>query len=250
MTGVDLISSSLRLIGAIEPGESPSADESNDGLLVLNQMIDAWLTERYLVFSTPRVVFNLVSGQQTYQLGTGAPDFNYPRPVKLERAGIINTANPQQPLELPLEMLTRDEWAKIPVKNIQSSLPRKLWVDYAFPFAQLNFWCIPNVAGLQTALYPWQQLSQFNDLVTDYQFPPGYAKALRYNLAVELAPEFNIADIPPLVLAGAASSKAKIKSINIPILDMACDAMLVSPDKKIYNYLTDGPVHGGSGGTA
>lgn len=45
MTGRDLVSASLRLIGAAAPGESLDAQVATDGLSALNRMIGSWNTE-------------------------------------------------------------------------------------------------------------------------------------------------------------------------------------------------------------
>lgn len=214
-----------------------------DALAILNMMLDQWNAERLMVYAVIRVVndvnsnpFNLVPGQQTYTLGTGG-NFNYPRPTRVERAGIISLNNPAQPLELPLEMLTDAGWEAIPVKNITSTLPQKLWIDTNFPFMNLNFWCIPSVQ-VQLALYLWQIISGFTDPTVLVSLPPGYLKALRYCLAVDLAPEWG-RPVPPEVAAQAIFSKAFVKTINIPLVDLQCDKAIVGGGKSIYNWLTD-----------
>ena len=102
----------------------------------------------------------------------------------------------------------------------------------------LSFWPIPN-AQVNFALYTWTALAQFPDLVSDQDFPPGYLKALRYNLAVDLAPEFGVAQVPQTVLMQAVESKGKIKALNQPMVDMACDTALVNQRGGRYNWLTD-----------
>jgi hypothetical protein len=44
-TARDLITMSLRSIGVLHSGETPSAEEANDGLVTLNQMLNSWLYE-------------------------------------------------------------------------------------------------------------------------------------------------------------------------------------------------------------
>lgn len=239
MTANDLISSSLRLIGVLASGESPSAAEANDGLTILNQMLDAWNTERLAIFTVQRQVVVPAVLKQAYTVGAGG-DFSIPRPPRIERIGVISLTNAAQPLELPLEMLTDAGWQAIPVKNISSSLPLKVWNDLGFPLMTLSFWPIPSVQ-VNFALYTWTALTQFPDLVTDETFPPGYLKALRYNLAVDLAPEFG-REVPPAVAAQAIAAKAAIKGLNIPLLDLRCDSPLVNQRGGQYNWLTDGPV--------
>lgn len=243
MRAVDLIQSSLRLIGVLASGETASGAEASDALAILNDMIDSWQTERLMIFTTSRLTFSLISGQQTYTVGTGG-NFNTPRPIRITQAGIISLNNPAQPLEIPIEYLTTPQWAAIPVKNIQSALPTKVYDDGAFPLRNLSYWPIPNTA-VDTAIYPWVALTSFADLTTDYTFPPGYTKALRYNLAIDLAPEYGM-NLPPEVAAQAIASKAAVKSINSPLIDLLCDPALVNPKGAVYNWLVDAPVRSGS----
>lgn len=44
-TARDLVTMSLRSIGVLHSGETPSAEEANDGLDALNQMLHSWLYE-------------------------------------------------------------------------------------------------------------------------------------------------------------------------------------------------------------
>lgn len=236
MTANDLISSALRLIGVLASGETPSAPEANDGLTILNQMLDAWSTERLALFTVQRQVVIPAVLKQAYTVGAGG-DFNIPRPPRIDRVGVISLTNAVQPLELPVEMLTDVGWEAIPVKNISSSLPLKVWNDLGYPLMTLSFWPIPNVQ-VNFALYTWTALNQFPDLVTDEEFPPGYLKALRYNLAVDLAPEFG-REVPPVVAAQAISSKATIKSMNSVPLDLRCDEATVNQRGGRYNWLAD-----------
>jgi hypothetical protein len=237
MTANDLISSALRLIGVLASGEVPSAAEANDAFNILNQMLDSWNTERLAIFTVQRQVVVPATLKQAYTVGVGG-DFNIPRPPRIDRIGVISLQNSTEPLELPVELLTDVGWEAIPVKNISSSLPLKVWNDLGYPLMTLSFWPIPNVE-VNFALYTWTALTQFPDLVTDEEFPPGYLKALRYNLAVDLAPEFGVQQVPPAVAAQAAESKGKIKAMNQPLLDMACDTALVNQRGGRYNWLTD-----------
>jgi hypothetical protein len=250
VTVLDIISSALRLIGVLASGETPSAAEQADCLQVFQDMVDSWQAERLMVFTIPRLVFNLVSGQQVYAYGAQTnppsfppPDFNSPRPAMIERMGIINLNNVEQPLELPLQYLTVAQWQEIPVKNIQSALPQYCWDDNQFPWRNLSFWPIPNVP-LQVAIYPWMALTSPASLTTTIANPPGYAKALRYNLAVDLAMEFPGTSLQLIqgVAAIATEAKSIVKTINTPIIDLRVDpAIAAGNDLSLYNWLSDQP---------
>lgn len=238
MKGLDLISSALRLIGVLASGEQPSGAESDDALLIAQQMVDSWQAERLNIFTVTISEFSLVPGQQTYTYGTGG-NFNAARPAKIEQASIVSLLNPAQPLELPLQMVNEDGWQAIPVKVITSTLPTVLYDDGGYPLRSLNFWCIPSIVS-KVRIYGWQALNTFPDLTTDVTFPPSYVKALRYNLAVDLAPEFG-KELPPAVAAQAISSKAVLKNMNAPLVESRCDPAVSGSRKQIYNWITDQP---------
>lgn len=235
MTGNDLITSSMRLIRAVASGETPTGNEIQDGLVVLNQLIDSWNAERLSIFTVQIQNFALTVGQQTYTYGTGG-NFNAVRPPFIDHATIVSLNNPAQPLELPLAMLTDVEWAAIPVKAVSSALPLKMYDDGQFPQRNISFWPIPSVA-IQVNMYVWQALTTFPDLTTDETFPPAYLRALRFNLAVDLASEFGL-DVPPLVAQTAIQSKASIKSFNTYPLDLRCDDAITVRGGR-YNWISD-----------
>lgn len=241
MTGNDLIASALRLIGILSSGEVPSPEESNDAFMILNQMLDEWSADRGTIFTVTRQgPYNLTGGQQTYYLGPQGGPFQLDpvRTPKIDGIGVIVLTNPIQPLELPMDYLTKDQWAAIPVKNIASALPLKVWDDQGFPFRTLNVYPVPNVQ-VQMVVYAWVALTQFPDLFTDMVFPPAYLKALRYNLAIDLAPEYGVDNVSQAVVAQAGSSKMKLLEMNLPLLDLRCDPMLVNPRNQLYNWLSD-----------
>jgi hypothetical protein len=218
-----------------------SGNESADGLLIAQQMMDSWQAERLSIFSVGINEFPLVPGQQVYTLGTNG-NFNIPRPARIERMSIVSLLNPAQPLELPLEMLTEAGWQAIPVKVISSSLPTVVYDDMAFPLRNLNFWCIPTIV-VNTRIYSWVPLSTFPDLTTDVTFPPSYLKAIRYNLAVDLAPEFG-RSTPPEVAAQALLTKGILKTMNAPLVESRIDPVLSGEGARVYNWISDTFRHG------
>jgi hypothetical protein len=248
LTCLDIIMSSLRLVGILGGGETPNGTDANAALMALQGMWDQWNAERLMIFTVPRNVYPVNAGQQTYTIGidpegTQTANISVPRPPAIERMGIINLNNPQQPLELPLQYLTVAQWQEIPVKNIQSALPQYCWDDNGFPFRTLSLWPVPNVA-LQMAIYPWSALTAPAQLTTLMAFPPGYQKAFRFNLAVDLAAEFPPVDpqILQAVAANAIESKRIVKAINTPILDLRCDpAVTAQSSDYLYNWISDQP---------
>jgi hypothetical protein len=244
MNALDLISSSMRLIGATASGETCTSAEASDGLFVLDQMLDSWNADRLAIFTITIATFPLVSFQQVYTLGAGG-NFNIERPARIDGASIVSLTNPGQPLELPIAMYSDTDWQAIPVKNITSTLPQGIYDDGGYPFRNLSFCPIPT-AAVNVIIYMWGPLASFPDLVTNINFPPGYAEALRYNLAMRL-----IAEMPgnynPLMVQVtgelAVSSLARIRSMNMPVVESFVDDALVNRGGR-YNYISDMPVGG------
>ena len=243
-TALDVISSSMRLIGVLASGEKPSAAEASDAFDVLNQMLDSWDADRLTVFTISIAQFPLTPLQQVYTYGPGG-NFNAPRPSRIDHASIVSLTNPSQPLELDIDIYTDEDWAMIPVKNIQTTLPQGFYDDKGYPLRSLSFWPIPTVAA-NTIIYGWTALNAFANLTSTVVFPPGYIEALRYNLAMRLIAEMP-GDYNPLMVQVtgelAVSSLARIRSMNMPLIEAHLDPFLTGRGGR-YNYFSDLPVGG------
>ena len=233
-----LIQSALRKTGALRSGQILTAAELADSLQVLNDMVDDWSAHRLMLYTTPRVVndqnnnqLSLVANKQTYLLGNanGTEDFLLPRPPRLDRISIVYPVSSPTVNEIPMDMYDDVRWQGVPNKNTTSILPQVCYVeitpdgtDYA-----ISFWPIPTQAN-PVVLYVWSALSQFPSLQAKFFFPPAYAKALSFNLAVDLAVEFGT-DLTkfPLVLKTAQQSRASIEAMNLPMKEAVCDVAIV-----------------------
>jgi len=241
----DIFYLALRALSVTQgAGQAPSADELNDCLLVLNNMLDAWRADRLTIYHVERTVVNLVSGQQAYTIGPGG-DFNLPRPLWIQDAGVISNNNPAQPLELPMALLNDDEWAGVTVKNVPSALSWYLYYDYGFDAngrGTMQVWPIPNVSNIQMALYlPTPMTSNFASVTSTISLPPAYERAIRYNLAVELAPMFakRGAILSPVVVEMATRSYADIERANKRLVFLEVDHALQGGQNRLaWNWLT------------
>jgi len=76
-TPLDIISGSLKDIGALEAGEVPSNDSAQDALFMLNSLIDQWSNEEMMVFNMTEIIFNVNPGQVQYTIGPTATTLNF-----------------------------------------------------------------------------------------------------------------------------------------------------------------------------
>jgi hypothetical protein len=68
-TALNIISRAMKDIGALAAGEVPTADEAEDALELLNDMLDQWSNESMMVFYRTEIVFKTVQNTVQYTLG-------------------------------------------------------------------------------------------------------------------------------------------------------------------------------------
>lgn len=70
-TAYDIITRAMKDIGALAAGEVPTADEAQDGLDMLNDMLAQWSNESMMVTYKTEIVFPVVNNQIQYTIGPG-----------------------------------------------------------------------------------------------------------------------------------------------------------------------------------
>ena len=207
-TLLDLLTGSLRLINAANPGEALDAVAARDALYVLNDLIEG-LNLEHLTNPTgvSRVDVTCVSGQAVHTIGTGG-NFNTSRPVVIDKAFVIVGG-----VEYEVEAIEADRWSEISDKTFRG-IPTTLYYEPEFPLGKVHLYPVPDQAyGL--ALWCWDSLPTYTmaNLSQQLVLPPGYARMYRYNLALELAPEYG-KDPSVAVVNNAIESKAAVKRAN------------------------------------
>jgi hypothetical protein len=222
-TAGDLINGSLRLLGVLAEGETPSAETSQDALLAMNQMIQSWNTERLAVFSTQDQVVTWPPSTISRTFGpTG--DIVANRPVAIDDSTYFR--DPANGISYGLKLINQQQYNGIAVKTVTSTYPQVLWVNMTFPDIEMYVYPVPTKV-LEFHVVSVNELTQPVNLATDLAFPPGYLRCFRYNLACELAPEFGT-EPSRQVQRIAMTSKRNIKRINNPDDIMALPYSIVA----------------------
>lgn len=68
-TAQDIIVGALRFINVYAPGDSLSAEDANDALSTLNDLLDSWSTDKISVFASNENTFTYTPGQYQYTIG-------------------------------------------------------------------------------------------------------------------------------------------------------------------------------------
>lgn len=222
-TAGDLINGSLRLLGVLAEGETPSAETSQDALVAMNQMIQSWNTERLAVFSTQDQVVTWPPGTISRTFGpTG--DIVANRPITIDDSTYFR--DPASGISYGLKLINQQQYNGIAVKTVTSTYPQVLWVNMTYPDIEMYVYPVPTKV-LEFHVVSVNELTQPVNLATDLAFPPGYLRCFRYNLACELAPEFGT-EPSRQVQRIAMTSKRNIKRINNPDDIMALPYSIVA----------------------
>ena len=208
VTAQTLLNSAAQLVNIIESGESLDATESTNGLAVLNDMLEAWQLQNFLVYAHTNQTFAITAGVGTYSIGTGQT-WNTPRPI-----GIRNGYTTISGIDYPFLMIGDAEYNAISYKAQPGSWPQAATYTASYPNGSITFWPVPAQTSTATLSLD-VPLSSVASLSTSIDLPPGYSKLLKYNLAVELAAEYSV-PVPPQVVEIAKETMGNIKVANLP----------------------------------
>lgn len=234
-TVLDVITAALLDLGVLSEGEEPTAAQADQALKRLNRLLDQWKSEPLTIYTVTRTTFTITSGVETYAVGSGST-VNIARPVlnQVQHIKFQDTAvTPTQEYDLG-DLLTDDQYAAIPIKDQESTLPQKAYYNPTYPTGTITFWPVPTSSTLQGVVYVLTAVPQFSATSDSVALPPGYQRMLETNLAKELAPSFN-RQLSPDLRQMADESKAAVKRSNTKLTDMRFEtAALVGSRRYAY----------------
>lgn len=241
------VTDSLRLCGQMEqPGRGANPEQIAEVTEFLNQMLDSWNTMRNSIYALTDLSFNLVGNQYIYTIGPGA-NFNGPRPQKIQRMDLIYETEPQL-LRLPIELIDADVWAAIRVPNLPNAVPIKCYYDNGYSqspggqtgWGTLYFWPGP-MSGFQVEMWIWSTLPATLGVGDTLYVPPGYARAITYNLAFEILPLYPKNVTPEReqqIMRVAHETRTWIDALNAPSPIVAIDqGVMGTRTKNNFNWL-------------
>jgi hypothetical protein len=208
MVTTDLIRSSLRLIGAISSSETPASDETMDALEALNLLLSSWGASRFLSKNTQTITHTL-TGATSYTIGRGG-DIDTIRP-----SAIFTAYYTLGGLDYPLQVLDYKTYSEIGTKNI-GSIPEYVVLKPDYPLSTIYVFPVGSGGVLTLSAVRPQVELDINDDVQDI-YPPEWIRALKYNLAVEIAPEYGVTVSPEIAALARESKDIVMRSmVSIP----------------------------------
>lgn len=230
-TALTIIKAALRNLGVIATGETPQANEADDCLYALNQMLQRWCNEKMMIYHLTTYLFDITPGKATYTLGpvgSGADwESGSQRPLLMQKWGafVRQTISPTLDQDYKLNYVPADRWNNIFLKGQTTNFPSTYNIEYGFPLMTIKLWPVPSII-LKFGISTYDQFDTFN-LTDQFLFPAGYEDCIIWNLTIDLASQYGV-EPSPTVVRRATQTKANLQSTNSDMLIMETDYSLLT----------------------
>lgn len=208
-TALTIIRDALALTNSVGADQTLDADEVADSLRAFNDLLEIFSTRDLAVYGSALQPFNTVIGQAAYTIGPSA-NWATVRPVRINDTCFVT----YQSTRYPVPFMTQDEYNAIPVPTQTRDFPARMLYNNEFPLGRITFWPVPS-SIVAVTLDVDTILTAVSNAATSISYPPGYAMAFKYKLAIMLAPMFGkkMSQYPD-IMAIANSSFADICRAN------------------------------------
>lgn len=210
-TAADQINGAMRLLNILDQDDTADATQLANGLTALNQMIDSWNTERLSIYSTQDQQFTWTAGNASRTLGpTG--NFIGNRPVLLDDSTYYKNASTG--VSYGVSFINQEQYDAIALKTATTTYPQVMFINMDYPNITMYVYPVPTT-DLEWHFISVTEITQPATSATTLALPPGYLRAFKYNLALEIAAEYGL-QADPRVVRIADISKRNLKRINNP----------------------------------
>ncbi len=167
-------------------------------------------------------------------------NFAIPRPLRITNSFTRITSTGSGGLDYPIDFETgRDKYNAIGLKSVAGPWPILGWYNPTYPYGNVYFYPNPSSAG-SLHLFTDNLFTDFTSITQPVNLPQGYARAIKKNLAVELAPEYG-KTVSPTLLRQADESLKMIRSLNSsPAVTAFYDSDIVRGRRNDASFITDG----------
>jgi len=221
-TANDIIKAAFRLGGITTTGDAPDAQETQDALSSLNDLIASISNDSLFIYARTTEDFTLTSAIE-YTIGAGG-DFDTARPIDIVSAYIRRGT-----IDYSVAIISDEQYAAIPLKST-STIPYFLNYTASYPLGTIKLYPAP-IAGDKLFLLSEKPLENLT-LNQTLSMPPGWSRYLKNQLAIELAGEYG-QQIPPTVVENARDAMGAIKRGAARVKSM--DAFSAGDSGNIYS---------------
>ena len=216
----DIIKRAMRIDGILGTAQTLDANDANDALVTLNQMLEQWSLEELMCYRYTTNLFNTSIDVASYTIGTGGTWVTGGRPTKIDAAFIrIDTT------DSTLDIVNNEQYQAIELKTLQG-IPTTLYYQPEYPLGKVYLYPVPD-AVYPVGISQVQKFSAFASLSDPISLPPGYEAAIIFNLAIELSSEYG-KSVDAVTARKAIDYKASLKRKNQNIGVLCLESALLS----------------------
>jgi len=224
----DIITRAMRIDGVIGSLDTPDAQDTNDAFNSLNMMLEQWSLEELMCCYSSIDLHSTVASKASYIIGkSGTTDWNTDRPIEITGSFLRIDG-----VDRPMEIINHEEYQNKSQKTLEG-IPNSLYYQSASPNGIVYPYPVPD-AVYSIGISQKVQLTAFAGLETSVTLPPGYLKALIWNLALELAPEYG-KPIDSITMRKAIETKALIKSKNSEKPELHLESACLGSNGNTFN---------------
>ena len=229
MTVSQLLKASYRqLVGE----DDPTNELLSHGLEVLNALLNEWSTHRWGTYKVTNEALTLSTSTGTYTIGSGG-DLDTARPIRVLDGTFVRVSS----TDYRVRVIPRNEYNGIAFKTL-TGIPYNLYYEPEYPLGKLRIYPEPS-SGYVLYLDSTKALAAYSTFAASLNLPPEYETALRFNVAIDWAPELSIQ--PSAVVAARASGSLKnLKRLHAQPLSNVNSQLFSSP---LRDYDINGDVH-------
>lgn len=184
MTISDLITTALKKIGVLAPGETASSEDFADALAELNRMLKSWSADGINLHYRVEESFALTAGDGSYSIGTGG-DFSTARPNEIEQAFIRDSGNSDHQLKIRPMV----EYWGLGNKSA-SSRPSRLYYDPTYPTGTIYLNTLPDTVETLHIVSQKPLTADYDDSADAVSLPGEYEAPLIDGLSIRMAPYY------------------------------------------------------------
>lgn len=188
LTRNELIHGALRILGVVGEGQTPTAQQYTDAAEALNYLIKAWENNGVPLWCIKSLDLTLVAGQTDYTIGLGQ-SINVAKPLKIYQAYRRTTSN----VDVPMTILSQQQYNILGNKTT-SGAPIQLYYNPQRDYGVVSLFPTPSATETTDIVRIFYQrpLEDFDASTDNPDVPQEMLRALKYNLAAELAFEYGV----------------------------------------------------------
>lgn len=193
-----IIDRAARICQMIGVGESLEVSMVAEARETLNDICQSWASDGMPIWAIKDGLFALTASKRTYKMGTAevAPEISAVSPLKLLQAFLRDNTDATNPVDVPLNIITREEYNLLSSK-LQEGRPNSIYhepmlSEVSFDYSIIKLYPVPDTETATNCLIGLIYQRPFADLdsATDsVDFPREWYRALVWALASDMAYE-------------------------------------------------------------